>query len=386
MLLGRIDRQRRSVWLPALATVVLATLFVAGRVASAGSDDVGTFVVAGTTFTDGRAAHLPTLRGPGYDGQFFFRLSADPFDFSPRAAGVQVDNPIRFQRVGYPLLVYLTSFGSTSAVPYLLVAVNIAALAAIAAIGASYARSFGRAELWGLLFPVYFGFTMALSRDLSEIVEVAFLLLALWLVRRREFLLAAAALSVCVLTRETALFAVAGIAAWRLWTVVRGRDRLGRLDTVWLAPILVFATWQLVVWTATDRVAAVSATSNHFVFPGSELIRSLFHWFPTVNLVWIVHTMELMALALVVCLALGVIRRSAATPYERAAFVALLVGALSVNIKEGLWLATTDFRSFADLYVMALVVLLGSRARLGAAALMVSASTAGAMLTLVRFI
>ncbi|MGZ6928262.1 MAG: hypothetical protein ACXVJF_16275 [Acidimicrobiia bacterium] len=80
------------------------------------------------------------------------------------------------------------------------------------------------------------------------------------------------------------------------------------------------------------------------------------------------------------------IRRSAATPYERAAFVALLVGALSVNIKEGLWLATTDFRSFADLYVMALVVLLGSRARLGAAALMVSASTAGAMLTLVRFI
>lgn len=381
-----LDRSRRSLWLPALVTILLASLFVAGRVVRAGSGDIRTFVVAGRTFTDGRSAHLPTRSGPGYDGQFFFRLSTNPLDFSARAAGVELDNPIRFQRVGYPLLAYLTSLGSARAVPYALVVVNVAALAAMAMLGAAYARIFGRAELWGLLFPAYFGFFMVLSRDLSEIVEVVFVLAAFWLLRRRQYLLSAAALSAGVLTRETALFAVVGIAACRLWAIMTRRDRVGRLDAVWLAPVLVFASWQLVVWAATDRIAATSATNNHFVVPGSELIRSLFHWFPTVNLVWIVHTVELVALALVVGMALGFMRRTAAAPYERAAFVALLVGALSVQIKEGLWLATTDFRSFADLYVLALVVLLGSRARLRVPALLVGVSTVGATLTLVRFV
>lgn len=379
-------RLRHSLWVPVAATVLVALLFVTARVVLAGSEDIRTLVVAGRTFTNGRAARIPTIPGPGYDGQFFFRTSASPFDFSPAAVGVHVDNPIRFQRIGYPLLVYVASVGQRGAVGYALVAVNIAALAVIAALGASYARTFGRSELWGLLFPAYFGFVMTVSRDLSELVEAALLLTAFWLIRRRRYSLAAVALSACVLTRETALFAVVGIAICRLWSIGTRRDRLAGIDATWTAPLIVFAAWQVTVRAQVGRFPALSASNNRFVIPGSELVRSLFHWFPTVNLVWIVHTIELLALAVIVSLALSALRSTAASVHERAAFVALLIGALSVNIKEGLWLATTDFRSFADLYVMALIVLLGSRIRLSVPAMLVGASTAGAMVSLVRFV
>ena len=76
-------------------------------------------------------------------------------------------------------------------VPYMLVAVNVAALTALAALGAVIARQGGRHAAWGLLLPAYFGLVTSLSRDTAEPVAAAFLVAGLLAIRARRPVLAA---------------------------------------------------------------------------------------------------------------------------------------------------------------------------------------------------
>lgn len=383
-------RQRRtlpdSVLVPLVITLAAACLFVGVRLTWFADGDVGRFVVAGAEFTDAREADLHVRPDEGYDGQFFFRLARDPFTFTPRAEGVEVDSSLRFQRIVYPGLAWVVSGGNASAVPWALVIVNVLALGALGGLGGAIARSSGRHATWGLLLPAYFGFVFTLSRDLSEIVEVAFLVAGFLALRRDRRWLAAGLLAAAVLTRETALFAVAGIALWRLFAIATRRARPSTVDATWIVPPLAFGAWQLVVADTTGSLPATDASANRFVIPGSELVDSLGSWFPKTNLLWAVHTLEVVTLLGVCVLAVLALRSTTAPMHERLAFVCLLLAALSVEISEGIWLTLHDFRMFADVYALAIIVLLGSRTRLVAPAIAVGLCTIGVIATSARFV
>ncbi|HXW79559.1 MAG TPA: hypothetical protein VEJ84_08670, partial [Acidimicrobiales bacterium] len=116
--------------------VLAAGAFAVLRVVVAAHGNPGGFVVAGSRYVSVTryTRTLPINAGTGYDGQFYYRLSLDPLEWSRRAFGVQLDNTGRLERVAYPAIVWVLSAGDPSAVPVVMIVVNVAALGALAAL------------------------------------------------------------------------------------------------------------------------------------------------------------------------------------------------------------------------------------------------------------
>lgn len=257
----------------AVCAAVLYAAFVALRL-GAGGADVWSFALVGSDFAIQREMH-PAVRiqpGQGYDGQFFFGLAHEPVTRDSVAGGVRLDHPAyRQQRILYPLLVWLLSQGSYHLMPWMLVAVNWAALIAVAYIGGALAAHCGRHALWGLLPACYPGYLLSFSRDLAEPLTAAMLLWGLWrLAAHKRW--AALPLCLAVLCRETAVLLPAALVAAALWK--------GRRD--WLLagvlPLCVLALWQAVVWGLWGQPSWQAGGGNlglPFVGLGQGLMRSL---------------------------------------------------------------------------------------------------------------
>lgn len=363
--------------LPAIVAFVLATLFVVVRLLAVGDGDAGSFVGAGDLF--GSGTELPLQPGAGYDGQFYYRMAIEPLDFGKTAAGVTIDSEMRLQRIGYPTVTWLVSLGGLISVEFALVAVNLLGLALIAGFGGVFAQRSGRHAIWGLVLALFYGFAFTLSKDLTEIVEVSFLLLGLVAARKSHFALAAVALGGAVLTRESALFIVPFIAAWRLYMIVRRRERPSGIDLTWIVPSLMFGAWQLIVHASTGRFPVRAERDNTVNFPGWPLLRTFPDLFDDLTVRGLVHLAEVVVLVAVLVIGLISVRKSTAQPLEIAVFAGLAIACLAVDVSSNVW-TIRSLRMFADAYVMAMVVLIATQRRLallGAAVGAVSATTYG---------
>lgn len=374
-----LRRVPNSALVPAAIALVIATLFVIVRTFSVGDGDIGSFVAAGDLVSSGSS--LPLQEGVGYDGQFYYRMAIEPLNFDLTVAGVRLDSEMRLSRIGYPAVVWFVSLGGLVSVPLALLVVNVVGLAAIAGLGGLFAQRFGRHALWGMALAMYYGFAFTLSKDLTEIVEVAFLLLGLFAAHKHRFVLAALALSGAVLTRESALLFVPVVAAWRLFTLFKRRERPSGVDLTWIVPPLAFGLWQLVVRLDTGRFPLAAERENTINIPGWPLLRALPDLVDDLSLQGVVHLAEVFLLVAVIVFALISIRRSAAEPLEKAVFLGLAFACLSVDIHGTVW-AIRSMRMFADAFVIAMLILLATRHRLALACVIgavgvVSATTYG---------
>lgn len=363
---GRVLLRRipNTALVPAVTVFVIATIFVILRTFSVGDGDIGSFVSAGDLVSSG--ASLPLQEGVGYDGQFYYRMAIDPLNFDLTVAGVRLDTEMRLSRIGYPAVVWLASLGGLVSVPLALVVVNVLGLAAIAGLGGLLAQRFGRHALWGISLALYYGFAFTLSKDLTEIIEVMFLLLGLLAAHKHRFVLSALALSGAVLTRESALLFVPVVAAWRLFTLVKQRQRPSGIDLTWIVPPLAFGLWQLVVRMDTGRFPLAAERENTLNVPGWPLLRALPRLVDDLSWQGVVHLAEVFVLVAVIVFALMSLRRSAAEPLEKAVFLGLALACLSVDIHGTVW-AIRSVRMFADAFVMATLILLATRRRLALA-------------------
>lgn len=232
---------------------LLVLVFTLGRLAYGGWDPTR-FVVAGDSYVDPAQAPsgLTVLENStGYDGQFFYRLALDPFTSQGRDHGIVFDSPsYRQQRVVYPLMAWIVSgFGQSSAVPWALIFINIAALSSLAWFGTLLARRSGLHALWGLLLPGYAGFLVGLGRDTAEIVAAVLLVAGVWLIRERSFVPAAAVLTLAALARETSLLFPAAIGAtWLVSRLSKGEDEPAPPPAyVAIVPVVSYALWLLVL-------------------------------------------------------------------------------------------------------------------------------------------
>ena len=247
-------------------------------------DGVTAFIVAGGHFVNAALAPhglIILAHGPGYDGQFFYRLALDPFNNHVTAYGIRLDRPAyRQQRILYPLIVWLLSFGQVSLVPAMLIFVNYAALITLGFFAGRYAQGFGRSALWGLSAPFYPGFVLSVARDLAEPVAATLLVASLLLAQRRRFVAATIALSLALLTRETML--IVALAVGLVWAVgwlyswlraVVPRLAGGLPSAAWLtslrfpwyfalAPLAVFACWQTILFAEWGQTAYASGAGN----------------------------------------------------------------------------------------------------------------------------
>lgn len=251
-----------------IAALLLWGSFVAVRWVREGGPE--TFVVAGRLFVT--RTDIPVVPGHGYDGQFFFRLALDPFTGERTAHGITLDVPAyRAQRVLYPALAWaLSGGGRPGLVPWMLLGLNLAAVAAVGALGAAWALGERKPAWHGAIIAAWPGFAASIGRDTPEPMAVAFLLAALIAIRARRPVPATIALCCAVLTRETTLVLIAGLAfvavirkpATRWW--------------VWIWPTVVFTAWQAALgvrWDGQIPLIERSTTSAPLAAPISWLVR-----------------------------------------------------------------------------------------------------------------
>jgi hypothetical protein len=327
---------------------------------------IGDWILVGSRFaTPGQLPAGVGIRqnSYGYDGQFYYRLALDPVNLHQTAYGITLDAPYRLMRIGYPVLTWLASLGQGSFVPTMLVVVNMAAMVALALLGGAFARQGGHHALWGLLLPVYFGLLTSVGRDTAEPVACAFLLGGLLALRRHRPVLAGVLLAVGALTRETVMVAAGAIALVRVagWLRLR-RVRPGREDVAWLVPGVVFVAWEVIVKAVTGNIPLDADDGRNAGTPfiaAYDAIRinvdnlswSQFTWTD----IWL---LEFATLAVIAILALGCLRSSRVPVYERVALIGFLVEICVVT--PSTWTSlNADLRSFVEVYLLAVIVLLG---------------------------
>jgi hypothetical protein len=356
----------------ALIATLAASAFVLARWQTWAHGSISRFILVGRHFASvAQLPHgMPVAKTYGYDGQFFYRLALNPLNFHHTAYGITMDRPYRYMRIGYPALTWLVSLGQHSLVPVMLVAVNIAAIGALGYLGALFAVEGGRHALAGLLMPGYFGLITSLSRDTAEPLAAVILLAGLLAVRGRRPVLAAALLAYGALTRETVMVAVAAIAIMRVIGILRGRTRPGREDLAWVVPAVAFAAWQVVVKAATGSVPLLADSGRNAGAPFIAPLQAFRHNLAHVHL----HQFEqydlwFLELAILVCFsvaALLCLRSTNAPVHERLAFILYLFEICIVT--PSTWNSLdADMRSFIEVYLLAVIILLGTpRRTLGA--------------------
>jgi hypothetical protein len=226
-LLARLDAPLAVVLLAAVALTALLT----ARIATAGGPSG--LVVAGDAFVTTRSIKV-NEHSTGYDGQFVYRLTLDPFTHRTTDGGVTLDNPpYRQQRLGLPLLAHATHLPPSVA----LIVINALALLAATWAGATLAKRHGRHAAWGLLLGLSPALVVAVTRDLTEPLAAALLLLGLVAWPEHPWR-AATLFTGAVLTRETTLAVLAGLGAYALW------QRRPKQVAALLVPLAAFLAWQ----------------------------------------------------------------------------------------------------------------------------------------------
>jgi hypothetical protein len=362
-------RERRlpdSPWLPAVAAGAAATVYVLLRLLIVAHGDPSRFIIAGRAFaTPGAVPRgLHPIAGTGYDGQFYYRIALNPFDFRPTAFGITVDSVFRFQRIGYPMLAWLVVLGHRPFVPEALIALNIAGITMLGWLGGLLARDSRRHALWGLTIAGYFGFVFSLGRDLTEIIAACFAVAGIVALRRRRPGLAGLALAAAALTRETELVVAVAYGLIRVVNLLRRRTRVGRDDLAWVVPGVLFVCWQVLVRLETGLLPIRADSSNNLGLPLTAMFRgigqNLSHVPQLAGDIWVG---ELIVLAIVVGYAARVLRSTTAPVHERVAWGLVVV--VLVCLSGQIWPNSSDFRAFDEGFVLSWILLLASGRRLG---------------------
>jgi hypothetical protein len=306
----------------------------------------------------------------GYDGQFYYRLALNPFNWAKTAYGITMDQPYRYTRIGYPLLAWLTSFGQHDLVPASLLALNLLSVAAMAYFGAIFARDGGRHALWGLAFAAYFGLAVSVGRDTGEPLAEAFMLAGLLAYRRNRWVLSGATFAFAAITRETILLAPAAIAIVRLIAFARRKERPGLPDVAWLAPAIAYGLDELAAKFVLKGYFAQSSlmgdTTRNLGTPFAAMVDALKYDFAHIDTghlgLYDINLFEYATLALFIVAGIAVIAITTAPMHERIAFAffVLELGTLSSLI----WTSTfSDGRSMIEPYLFALILLLATPKR-----------------------
>jgi hypothetical protein len=330
------------------------------------------FIMAGHTYT--HRAQLPRglllVPSAGYDGQFYYRLALDPVNWHHTAFGITMDQSYRYTRIGYPILAWIFSLGQHQLVPVVLVVLNLFGVAAMAMLGAVFARQAGRHALWGLAFAAYFGLVISVGRDTAEPLAEACMLGGLLAYRRGTtpmYLLAAALFSYGVITRETILFAPAAIAVTRLIAIVRRRAHPGLADLTWVLPAAAFGLVELAVHLVVKgEVPLLANSGRNLTAPFVALAHALKYNAAHLNTAHLspidIAMLEYATLAIFILAGFAVLMITSAPGHERLAFVffVLQLGLLSGQI----WNSTFgEGRSLIEPYLMALVLLVSTPRR-----------------------
>lgn len=345
-----------------LLTILLVSFFTI-RVLKRVHFDVSSFVTAGDQFCQPSQvpANLTVLpNDAGYDGQFYYRLSLNPFTTKKVEHGITLDTPAyRQQRILYPLLVWALSFGQARFVPVLLVLLNAAGLCVLGWAGGTFAVWRGRHALWGILLPLYPGFQLTLVRDLVEITEITLATASILLLIKHRHYLATALLALAVLSKETALIVAVACAGIYLWEKLRPPKTPTVKWFYFVIPLSIYAVWQAALFLCWGEFS-VQGGRGTLGLPGIALTGF-------VSDVWQVQTMlhrknrvELTFLFLFTLYVIYALRSFTANLLPVALSWFLYIG-LALTLTNKVWVEDwAFFRALSEFYVFGAMLVIAS--------------------------
>jgi hypothetical protein len=246
-----------------------------------------------------------------------------------------------------------------------LVLVNFLGLCVIAWLGARFAQSLGRHALWGLVLPCYPGFLLAFARDLVEIVQMAFLLGALLLLRRERHIGATFLLVAAILTKESSYLVIpAAIIAYALEAWKEGEPRRVRWH-FFIVPGLVYCLWQGFLWAWWGSPAIFTRHRNHCM-PFHDLAD---RFVEILGLGTPEHVFYFFEVCLLCAVGMAVARTWSSSPATRLEKTAwLLYAVAAATLPRRVWMEDWGFMlCLSEYFVLGAVVFMGSRSSLKSA-------------------
>lgn len=183
----------------------------------------------------------------GYDGQFFYAMSFDPFltahASNPAKYYDVVDTPpYRYGRIGFSVLTKIASGDRPERYPATMVWLVIAGHFVGALCLAGIFLHFGHSAAWALLWVLVPGFVQSLHSTLPESIAAALLVAGFWAWLRSNLWLSAGLLAASLLVRETGAILLVALIGWEL-AARRNLRAAATLATGGAA----FALWRLYV-------------------------------------------------------------------------------------------------------------------------------------------
>jgi hypothetical protein len=239
---------------------ILLVLFC-GVVLASHNWDAMAFVMPGSVYQQGESDG--TI---GYDGQFAYYIAA-----APMGATKHLDKPAyRYQRILYPFLAWLLSFGgNTIVLPWILLAINVMMTVFMSYIFAVILRAKGISAWYGLASLFFAGVLISLRADLNEPLAICMALSGLYFSYREKWIWAGVCLALAVLAKETAVAFLLGIAAWLIWQK-RFRTALF-LMLFGLLPAILWGIF-LTTWLGQSPLSAQEAAMEFLPFYGLRYI------------------------------------------------------------------------------------------------------------------
>jgi hypothetical protein len=215
-------------------------------------------LVKGTViFTD------PHSGGDGYDGQFYLYMIKD---LLMNEDGIP--NPFRFQRILYPVLVWIVALGQADLIPLSMIIVNLAAIALSALLLWRMIQNTNLRADYLFLYTLNVGFLIAVFYDVATPLCVALMVAAAYFFVQKHFWATAAMMALSLLTQENGMVLLAALAGWRLYKKdLKGTIILGLAVAPW-------AIWQGILWARYGDFAFIMS-GNHFRLPLEGMIQQL---------------------------------------------------------------------------------------------------------------
>ena len=218
--------------------------------------------------------------GPGYDGQFYYRVALDPAlpvrqlwngEVSPEVPGI--DTPLyRYRRIAYPLVARVFALGNPSWLPWAFPAVSVLGAALGVFSMAGLFEEFGWSGTWGISYALLPGLLFAASRNLCEGLAMALLCAALLAIVRRRLAVALLLLIVSHLAHEMTVVVSVGFLASAC------ARRRWREAVLFLVPIGLAVAWAVIVsagFGAADSLFSVRGGAAGIGMPGEGILHKL---------------------------------------------------------------------------------------------------------------
>lgn len=204
----------------------------------------------------------------GYDGQFYYYIARDPGIMEVCAhsrAACPIDaNPLREERIFYPLTARVVALNNPDWLHVSLVLVNLAAILITVLLVGQLCVEAGASRWLGATVGIFCGELLGLLRDLADPYGVMWVVLAVYLLRKNRPLWCAAAAGAAMLTREQFILVLPLLAL--PWIAQRRWRTLALAGLIAFAP---FVAWQITLYIIFGRwgIKGSFATTHGVTYP-----------------------------------------------------------------------------------------------------------------------